>query len=111
MGDYRKLKVWERSHRLALDVYHATKSFPREELFGLTSQLRRAAASIPANLAEGRRRPDRRRLEGERPAGRRRRRRLRPRRPLSHDRPLGHVVARSPAAVVARGPYPATDSR
>ena len=53
MGDYRKLQVWERSHRLALDVYHATKSFPREELFGLTSQLRRAAASIPANIAEG----------------------------------------------------------
>ena len=53
MGDYRKLKVWERSHRLTLDVYRVTASFPREELYGLTSQLRRAASSIPANIAEG----------------------------------------------------------
>lgn len=53
MGDYRKLKVWERSHRLTLGVYESTRSFPREELFGLTGQLRRAASSIPANIAEG----------------------------------------------------------
>lgn len=53
MGEYRKLKVWERAHRLTIDVYLATRSFPKEELYGLTSQLRRAATSIPANIAEG----------------------------------------------------------
>ena len=53
MGDYRKLQVWERSHRLTLEVYGATAAFPKEELFGLTSQLRRSAASIPANIVEG----------------------------------------------------------
>ncbi len=53
MKDYRSLDVWERSHRFTLAIYAATKSFPKEELFGLTSQLRRAASSIPANLAEG----------------------------------------------------------
>jgi four helix bundle protein len=51
--DYRNLEVWQRSHRLALAIYTATKSFPKEELFGITSQLRRAGTSIPANLAEG----------------------------------------------------------
>jgi four helix bundle protein len=53
VGDYRKLKVWERAHRLTLDVYHATRLFPRDETYGLTSQLRRGASSIPANIAEG----------------------------------------------------------
>lgn len=53
MKDYRQLEVWRRSHQLALAVYAATKSFPKEELFGITGQLRRACASIPANLAEG----------------------------------------------------------
>ncbi len=53
MGDYRKLHVWERSHRLTLAVYSATSGFPKDELFGLTSQVRRSAASIPANIAEG----------------------------------------------------------
>ena len=53
MGDYRKLHVWERSHRLTLEVYGATSGFPKDELFGLTSQLRRSAASIAANIAEG----------------------------------------------------------
>ena len=53
MKDYRKLEVWQRSHQFTLAVYAATKSFPKEELFGLTSQLRRASSSIPANLAEG----------------------------------------------------------
>jgi four helix bundle protein len=51
--DFRKLKVWEKAHRLTLEVYRDTRLFPREELFGLTSQIRRAAASVPANLAEG----------------------------------------------------------
>ena len=53
MGDYRNLKVWERAHRLTLEGYGVTRTFPKDELFGLTSQRRRAAASIPANIAEG----------------------------------------------------------
>jgi four helix bundle protein len=53
MGDYRELKVWRKAHQLTLAVYDATSGFPREELYGLTGQLRRAAASIPANLCEG----------------------------------------------------------
>jgi four helix bundle protein len=53
VGDYRKLQVWERAHGLTLDVYGVTRGFPREEMFGLTSQLRRASASIPANIGEG----------------------------------------------------------
>ncbi len=53
MGDYRTLKVWERAHQRTLDDYRVMASFPREELFGSTSQTRRAAASIPANIAEG----------------------------------------------------------
>jgi len=51
--DFRELVIWQRGHALALAVYRATKSLPKEELFGLTTQLRRAAASIPANIAEG----------------------------------------------------------
>jgi hypothetical protein len=50
---FRDLKVWEKAHQLTLQVYKATASFPKEEMFGLTSQIRRAAASIPANIAEG----------------------------------------------------------
>ena len=53
MRDFRQLTVWEKSHALVLAVYHASQSFPREELYGLTSQIRRAAASIPSNIAEG----------------------------------------------------------
>jgi four helix bundle protein len=53
MQDFTKLKVWEKSHQLALSVYKASQHFPKEELYGLASQLRRAAASIPANIAEG----------------------------------------------------------
>jgi four helix bundle protein len=53
MKDFRDLKVWEKAHRLTLDVYRATSRFPREELYGLTSQMRRCSASIGANIAEG----------------------------------------------------------
>ncbi|MDM1549255.1 four helix bundle protein [Empedobacter falsenii] len=53
MQDYKKLKVWELSHELTLVVYQKTSVFPKEELFGLTSQLRRASSSIPTNIAEG----------------------------------------------------------
>lgn len=53
MKDFRSLDVWKKSHELTLAVYKATASFPTAELYGLTSQMRRAAASIPANIAEG----------------------------------------------------------
>ncbi len=53
MPDFKKLAVWERSHKLTLCIYRATAEFPKAELFGLTSQIRRASASIGANLAEG----------------------------------------------------------
>jgi four helix bundle protein len=51
--DFRQLKVWEKAHRLTLEIYRITASFPRAETYGLTSQIRRASASICANLAEG----------------------------------------------------------
>jgi len=51
--DFHDLKVWQRSHQLTLEIYQATQTFPKEEIYGLTSQIRRASASIPANLAEG----------------------------------------------------------
>ena len=53
MKDFRKLKVWEKSHFLTLEVYKLTKDFPKEEIYSITSQLRRAMVSIPTNLAEG----------------------------------------------------------
>lgn len=53
MKDFRNLKVWERAHELTLDVYRSTSQFPREEVYGLTSQMRRCCASIGANIAEG----------------------------------------------------------
>lgn len=53
MKDFRSLKVWERSHRLTLEIYDVTAKFPRFELYGLTSQIRRCSASIGANIAEG----------------------------------------------------------
>ncbi len=53
MKDFRDLHVWERSHRLTLAIYAATLKFPREELYGLTSQIRRCTVSIGANIAEG----------------------------------------------------------
>ena len=51
--NFQDLKVWQKSHELALNVYKLTKNFPPEERFGLVSQMRRAAISIPANIAEG----------------------------------------------------------
>ncbi len=53
MKDFRNLQVWEKAHVLTLDIYKATASFPREELYGLTSQIRRSSASVPTNIAEG----------------------------------------------------------
>ena len=53
MRNFRDLRVWDEAHRLILSVYTVTQVFPKEERFGLTSQLRRASASIAANLAEG----------------------------------------------------------
>jgi four helix bundle protein len=51
--NYKELIVWKKAHEMTLDVYNATRQFPREELYGLTSQLRRSAASVGANIAEG----------------------------------------------------------
>jgi four helix bundle protein len=53
MQDFRNLQVWEKGHRLALTVYEITAGFPRSEVYGLTSQIRRASVSVPANIAEG----------------------------------------------------------
>lgn len=53
MQDYRKLKVWQKAHDLALKVYKATAGFPQNEIYALTSQLRRAVVSIPSNIFEG----------------------------------------------------------
>ena len=51
--DFRKLKVWVEGHELTLRVYEVTGRFPREEMFGIVSQMRRCSASVPANIAEG----------------------------------------------------------
>ena len=53
MQDFRKLQVWEKSHNLTVRIYDLTSQFPREEMYGFTSQIRRACASIPTNIAEG----------------------------------------------------------
>ena len=53
MKDFRELKVWEKGHSLTMAVYGVTAGFPKEELYGLTSQIRRSCVSIPANIAEG----------------------------------------------------------
>lgn len=50
---YKELIVWQKADELALEVYKLTKSFPKDEMYGLTSQLRRAALSIPTNIVEG----------------------------------------------------------
>jgi len=53
MQNFRKLKVWEAAHLLTLAVYQISTTFPKEEMYGLTSQIRRASMSIPTNIAEG----------------------------------------------------------
>jgi four helix bundle protein len=53
LSDYRTLKVWHKGRRLTQAIYQATAGFPKEELYGLTSQMRRASVSIPSNIAEG----------------------------------------------------------
>jgi len=51
--DFKELRVWQKAHALTLEIYQATKSFPRDEIYGLISQMRRAAVSVGANIAEG----------------------------------------------------------
>jgi four helix bundle protein len=53
MQDFRNLKVWQVAHQLVIKIYVSTKKFPKEEQFGLTSQIRRSSISIPSNIAEG----------------------------------------------------------
>ena len=53
MQNFKSLVVWQDAHTFTLDIYRISKTFPKEEIYGLTSQLRRASASIPANIAEG----------------------------------------------------------
>lgn len=53
MKDFKRLKVWEKAHSLTLSIYRASATFPRQELYGITSQMRRASSSIAANIAEG----------------------------------------------------------
>lgn len=53
MRDFKKYDVWQSSHKIVLDIYQITSIFPKEELFGLTSQIRRSVISIPNNIAEG----------------------------------------------------------
>jgi four helix bundle protein len=53
MKDFKQLRLWEKAHAFVLELYKETKTFPREELYGLTSQIRRASVSIPSNIAEG----------------------------------------------------------
>jgi four helix bundle protein len=53
MQNFREIKVWEKSHKLTLEIYKTTEAFPKSEQYGLINQIRRASASIPANIAEG----------------------------------------------------------
>ena len=53
MRNFLNLEIWKRSHQLTLKIYRITKYFPKEEIFGLTSQMRRSSSSIPTNIAEG----------------------------------------------------------
>ncbi len=51
--DYKKIKAWQLADELAMKIYQATRNFPKEEMWGLTSQMRRSAISVPANIVEG----------------------------------------------------------
>ena len=53
LRNYKELKVWQKSYQSCLEIYRVTKGFPKEERYGLTSQIRRAAVSVPSNIAEG----------------------------------------------------------
>ena len=53
MQNFRNLLVWQKAHQLTLDVYDVTKSFPKHEIYGITSQVRRSSSSIPTNISEG----------------------------------------------------------
>lgn len=53
MKDFKNIEIWKRSHKLTLEIYKSTQCFPKEEIYGLTSQIRRAVSSIPTNIAEG----------------------------------------------------------
>ncbi len=53
LKNYKELKVWQRAYKLCLEIYRITKGFPKDERYGLTSQIRRAAVSVPSNIAEG----------------------------------------------------------
>jgi four helix bundle protein len=53
LKNYKELKVWQKSYQLCLEIYKVTVKMPKEERFGLTSQIRRAAVSVPSNIAEG----------------------------------------------------------
>ncbi len=54
MGDFHDLKVWQKAHELTIDVYRTTAEFPKQEMYGLVSQMRRCAVSVGSNIAEGR---------------------------------------------------------
>ena len=53
MRDFQKLAIWQRSHQLTLRIYKITREFPKEELYGIISQIRRSSSSVPTNIAEG----------------------------------------------------------
>jgi four helix bundle protein len=53
MKNFRELRIWQRGHQLTLNIYHTTKQFPKEEMYGLINQMRRSSSSIPTNIAEG----------------------------------------------------------
>ena len=53
MRNFQELSIWQRSHQLTLKIYLLTRTFPNDELYGLTSQIRRSSASVPTNIAEG----------------------------------------------------------
>ena len=53
LKNYKELKVWQKSYQFCLDIYKLTKGFSKEERYGLTSQIRRSAVSVPSNIAEG----------------------------------------------------------